>query len=1045
MPGCGRCGHDLPEDARFCSGCGARVGPPLGDGEVRKTVTVLFADLAGSTALGESLDPESLRRILGRYFESVARVLERHGGTVEKFIGDAVVAIFGVPVAQEDDALRAVRAAAELRATLAELNEELEAGWGVRLAVRIGINTGEVVAGGRSAAQTIVTGDAVNVAARLEQAAAAGEILIGPGTERLVKNATRLEALLPLSLRGKDLPVPAWRLLEVFPDAPALARRLDTPMVGRTLELVQLEQAFRRAVRDRACWLFTILGAAGIGKSRVAKEFADMVADDATVLTGRCLPYGDGITFWPLGEIVRQITGGGARGGIAKLLGGAENAELVDERISEAIGAKDSTAGNGETLWAVQTLLETLASAGPVVVVLDDLQWAEPTFLELIDHLADGVRDAPVVLLCLGRLELLDLRPTWGGGKLNATTTLLGPLAEDESAELIEALVGDFELHSVEAAAARERIADAAEGNPLFIEQMLAMVNEGHFDGDGFGVPPTIQALLTARLDALDRDERELISRAALIGKEFWRGALLELLPPETRGTVDATLDRLVRRQLLAPAGSTLPREPQYRFRHLLVRDAAYRALPKTVRSKLHEAFACWLERAAGSDLGEYGVIVAYHLERAYAERVELGAVDEHAVRLAASAAVRLAAAGRTALARDDLHAAESLLTRAAALPHSDESASLELTLELADCLFELGETGRCVALLSRTIEEAKASGDARIEAYALVRRRRAKLRIDPKDTQTALRDAARAITIAKPLGDARNLAHALELRAGAQVVERRLRAAERTLERALRHAERAGDAREEARVAAALCSLGFWGPRPADEALAACRELGRRLRGNHRAAAVVMLAQAGLHALRGELEQARSLGADARAAAEELGLPRLPAAMSHVLGTIELVAGDAEAAERQLRPGYDFFGRTGELGNLSKSAALLGRALLLQYRLREADALTREVEAAAAPEDVAAQVMWRAVRARVLDVRGDAGTALRLAHEAAARAAQTDDLRLHGDTLVDLAVVLAPAAGAAAVFDDAAGVLERKGVVPAVAAVARLREELGV
>jgi class 3 adenylate cyclase len=1004
---CPRCRHAAEPGALFCSRCGARIGAPPPSAEIRKTVTVLFTDIAGSTHLGETLDAELVRRILGRWFDVVSRVLEKHGGTVEKFIGDAVMAVFGIPVASEDDALRAARAAVEARDALAEIDYPLEA--------RTGINTGEVVAGDPSAGQALVTGDAVNVAARLEQAAGPGEILVGPGTERLLRPATRLEALLPLALKGKAEPVPAWRLLEVFDGAPALERRLDTPLVGRELELLQLRHAFQRTVQERSCCLFTVLGPAGVGKSRLAKEFVDAIGGDAMTVTGRCLPYGEGITFWPVAEIVHQLTGGDARGGIEKLLVGEDDAALVDARISEAIGASETSAGTAETFWAVRRLLETLARERPLVVVVEDLHWAEQTFLELVDDLADRIREAPVVLVCLARPELLDLRPGWGGGKLNAITSLLAPLDAEQSVELIESLVGEFELHSADAAHARERIVDAAGGNPLFIEQMLAMVNEGWFEGNGVTVPPTIQAVLTARLDALDPEERELLTRAALIGREFWRGALVELLPEEARGDVDRKLDRLMRRQLLGPAQSTLPHEPEYRFRHLLLRDAAYNALPRSLRSELHERFAAWLERAAVAHAGEYGVIVGYHLERAYHERVELGRADAHARRLAAAAATRLGAAGRSAFARDDVHAAAGLLDRATRLLPDE----LELALDLSACLFDLGETTRCVELLER----AAGAGDSRLAARAVVQRRLVELRVERRNVGDALRTGARAAMLLARLGDARGVALAHELRAEAHAVAGRFAAAERALARAL---DATTDAREGQRLRAALCRLALDGPEHRRDALARCMRIGASIRGNRRAATLAMLASAGLYALGGETEEARALGAAARVGIAELNLPRLLASASQLLGTIELVAGDGVAAERELRRGYDFFGRAAELGNLCGSAGLLARALLLQGRLREADALAREVEAAAAPEDAASQIAWRSVRARVLAARGERGEAERLAREAVARAARTDDLHTRARALLDLAAVRG---GDAQAEHEAELLLARKGV----------------
>jgi class 3 adenylate cyclase len=422
---CPKCGEENSERARFCQACATPLvadTAPLP--EARKTVTVVFSDVTGSTNLGERLDPESLRRVMSRYFEAMRQALERHGGTVEKFIGDAVMAVFGIPRLHEDDALRAVRATMEMQAALDDLNQELEQNWGVRLQIRTGVNTGEVVAGDLSAGQTLVTGDTVNVAARLEQAAQPGEILMGEATYRLVRDAAVVERLESLTLKGKEEPVPALRLLEVKAGAPGFARHLDSPMVGREREQALLQHTFERCVGDRSCHLFTVLGAAGAGKSRLVEEFLSTVGNEAVVLRGRCLPYGEGITFWPVQEIVKQAAGIGdgdtpeeAGERIAGLLGSEEDASIIADRVAGAIGLAEAGAAPEETLWAVRKLLEILAGQSPLVVLFDDIHWADPTFLDLVEHVADWSRDAPILLVCVARPELLDHRTAWGGGK----------------------------------------------------------------------------------------------------------------------------------------------------------------------------------------------------------------------------------------------------------------------------------------------------------------------------------------------------------------------------------------------------------------------------------------------------------------------------------------------------------------------------------------------------------------------------------------------------------------------------------------------------
>ncbi|MGH2995201.1 MAG: adenylate/guanylate cyclase domain-containing protein, partial [Gaiellaceae bacterium] len=456
--------------------------------EARKTVTVVFSDVTGSTSLGEQLDPEALRRVMERYFEEMRTVLERHGGTVEKFIGDAVMAVFGIPELHEDDALRAVRAADEMRETLAALNEELERERGVTIAVRTGVNTGEVVSGEPGGGQFFATGDAVNVAARLEQAAAPGEILLGDQTRRLVKDAVELEAVDPLALKGKTDAVEAWRLLGLLEGAPGFARRLDAPLVGRADELDRLCREYERARDGPACGLCTVLGAAGVGKSRLASELAESVEGEATVLVGRCLSYGEGITYWPLAEIVSDLRRR------------PETAALVDERVAAAVGLADAPSSTEETFYAVRKLFETLAEERPLVVVLDDVHWAEPTLLDLVEHVVDWSSHAPIFFLALARPDLLDSRPSWAAARENATHLRLEPLGAAES----EALIGNLAGANV-TEALRQRVAEAAEGNPLFLEQMVALlIEDGHHNGEGeLAVPPTIQALLSARLDRL--------------------------------------------------------------------------------------------------------------------------------------------------------------------------------------------------------------------------------------------------------------------------------------------------------------------------------------------------------------------------------------------------------------------------------------------------------------------------------------------------------------------------------------------------------------
>ncbi len=654
---CATCGHESPPEFRFCPACGSALSI-VPARELRKLVTVVFCDLSGSTALGDRTDPETLRATMRGYYEEMRAILERHGGTVEKFVGDAVMAVFGVPLAHEDDALRAVRAAWEMRGAVARLG----------LQARIGVNTGEVVAGDGDA---LVTGDTVNVAARLEQNADTGEVLIGAQTRRLVRDAVQVEPV-EVVAKGKSEPLSAFRLVHLDLGAPGVARHLETALVGRMRELALLRQAYERAVGERSCYLFTLLGSAGVGKSRLIEEFLGGVP--ARVARGRCLGYGDGITLWPVIEVLKQL-----------------GAEETIEQLTHA------TAAASELFWNVRLALEHAAEAAPLVVVFDDVHWAEPAFLDLIDHVADLSRGVPLLLLCAARTELLDARPDWGGGKLNAASALLGPLTEAESAELIGAQAAGID------AVTRERIATAAGGNPFFVEEMLALAREG---GD-IRAPSTIQALLQARLDLLATGERSVIERGAVEGEIFHRSALERLA---NGSPVDSHLISLVRKELIRPERSTFPGEDAFRFRHLLIRDAAYEALPKETRAELHERFAEWLEARGG--LIELDEILGYHLEQANRYRTELGKPDDG---LAARAGRLLAAAGCRAFAREDIAAASSLLERALSLLPSGDDARPAAALALAELVAGRGEFGRHDELVAPLLNWP----DRRVRAHA--------------------------------------------------------------------------------------------------------------------------------------------------------------------------------------------------------------------------------------------------------------------------------------------------------------------------------------
>ena len=1000
-------GHELKElQARILNQDEALAPPPAPavperplSREGRKFVTVLFCDLVDSTALGDQLDPEALRRILGHYFETASRVLSRHGGTVEKFIGDAVVAVFGVPLLHEDDALRAVRAGAALQRELAGESFGLE--------TRIGINSGEVVVG----SEPLVTGDAVNLAARFEQAAGSGDVLFGDATHQLVKDAIRAEPV-ELELKGKPAKVRAWRLVELLPDAPAFVRRLDTSLVGRELELAQLHQALARAIRERRAVLTTVLGPAGIGKTRLAGELLTSVAPEARVLVGRCLSYGDGVTFWPLVEIMRQLAGEEPREGLLDLLALEENPEAIEE-----------------TFRAVRKLFEALAREQPLVVCFEDIHWAEPTLLDLIDHLADWTSDAPVLLLCLARPELLDEHETWLSSKANATSISLEPLTEQEADQLIERLRGDASLEPAQ----RERLRDAAGGNPLFVEQMLALLSEEPA-GSELAVPPTIQALLATRLERLGPAERAVVERAAVVGQEFWLAAIDHLLDEDEARPLARHVQALVRRDLVRPHRSFLAGEEAFLFNHVLIRDAAYRSISKELRADLHERFASWLEEKGS----EYGEIVGYHLEQAWQCRRDLGLSDERTRALGEKGSGLLGEAGGRALQRGDMAAAANLLARAAALLETDALERLEILPKLGSALARVGELERADAVLREAIEGAHARGDQRLELVAMVERSSWRLWSDPWSQNEAREVAGRAIRVFEDAGDELGLAKAWHLLAD---VEPKWSANTEALERALVHARQAGDRREEADILWWLTVSFYFGPTHADEAIRRCNEILAEAKGDRTVEAGALGILAGLHAMRGQFQEARDMFADGIRILEELGFTLRVATRRTVSGAIELLAGDPVAAERELRWGFERLEAIGEHQDLQGIAGQLAEALYRQGRYDEAERFAKVSET-----EEHQRTRWRGPHAKLLARRGELERAQSIARATASRAGQSDNLNSYGKALMDLAEVLKLSGRldeAEAAVQQALGVYEQKGNLIAERAAGVFLEDL--
>ena len=973
--------------------------------EARKTVTVVFADVSGSTALGERLDPEALRRVMERYFSEARTAFERHGGTVEKFIGDAVVAVFGIPAAHEDDALRAVRAAREMQEALAHLNADLQRQRGVTLGVRTGINTGEAVVGDPSGGQFYATGDAVNVAARLEQAASADEILLGEETYRLVRDAVTAEAVGELTLKGKAEGLAAYRLLDVVELAPAFSRRFDTPFVGRRSELDRLIESLDRAVAAHEPILVTVLGPAGIGKTRLAAELVTAVRERATVLRGQCLSYGEGITFWPLEEILRSLS----------------------ERPAGAPDPEQAQSPE-EIFWAYRKLFEALARERPLLLVLEDIHWAEPTLLDLVEHVVEWTADSQMVIVCLARPELLDERPGWPGERIE-----LEPLREEEAEAILSALGQPL------APAKRLRIAETAEGNPLFLEQLRALAVEQ--DGDDATLPPTIQALLAARLDRLEPEERSVLEAASVVGKEFWRRALLHLLPGEKE--VSALLQRLVRRRLIRPERSSFPGEDAFRFGHILIRDAAYGGIPKGTRANLHERFADWLE-SSGSP---YEEIIGYHLEQAVHYRRELGATGEEEVAIAARGGKLLAAEGRRAAARGDYLAAANLLERAGALLPSDTSEAVELQIELGAAFALAGRLARAEDAFSEADEGATRRGDDRLLARATLQRAFLDRYLHPERGCDELRRAAeRAIEVFEAAGDNIGLARAWRLLAEVHWTRLQVERMEDALRRAHAYAELGGAEPEILLVLDGLARAAVAGPLPVGEAVLRCQEIVERAAGHRGLVANVNAMRAYLEAMRGDFETARQLADDSSSTLAELGAVVDLAALRAWIGEVDMLSEDPKRGEEVRHAAYTALDGLGERAILSTIAAYLAEALYAQGRDEEALALTTVSAESAGKDDVTSQILWRVTAAKLKARVAGLPEAERLAHEAVMLAKETDSLNLHGDALMALAEVLAAGGRkgeAGTVAMHARRLYEEKGNIVSAGAVARRMDAL--
>jgi len=976
-----------------------RATPAIPPAQSRKQVTILFADLVESEALAQRLDPEAFRELLDRYFAATRAAIERHGGMIEKFIGDAVMAVFGVPTAHEDDALRAVRAAVDTRAALAALNDQLEHEQGLRLQMRVGLNTGEVFVGDPARVSGLVTGGAVMLAKRLEEAAPPGEMLLAAETLTLVRDAVKATLVKSQRLR-EHAPIRAFQLLELIEGAPAIARYFDAPLIGRDAELAALRSAYGTACEQQRCQLVAVMGEPGVGKTRLARELAAELRDKATVLVGRCVAYGEGATFLPLREMVAQV------GDLAAPLAVDQEAEMVARRVAELVGLAEGTSSLEEGLWAVRRLFAGLARHRPLILVFEDMHWAEPTLLSLVASLADVA--APILCLCIARPELHDEQPAW---KTDALT--LSPLAESEIHRLVAALPGGQAL----AAESRAQIVEAAGGNPLFAEQLLAHVQE-RGPQTAVAVPPSVQMLIASRLDLLEPAARAVLECAAVIGAEFSRAALQALSSAQSRLVLSSEIGALVRKGLVRPSRAA-PGEELFRFHHVLVRDVAYAGLPKAERADLHEKLGDWLgEQPAAVD-----EIVGYHLEQALRYRLELGRLNGDSD-LRMRAGTRLASAALSAFKRGDLRASSELNQRAAAVLPTRSHHRIEVLVDLPRGLGFLGETARVDEVMLEALRLAKASGDPRLEYHGLVTQ--ALLNVSSRLSRPQRNDlidvAKRALAVFQACGDEHGLAKTWRLLQLIHEHEGRVAEAMKAAERQVEHARRGRGPERPFLDAISLDAVR--GPMAVADGLRLCEELLAEAAGNRFTEAGILHDKSLLTAMAGRLPEARTLLANAERIGQELALPGFVSARP----TLELLADDAVAAERELRRQEpEWWGNF-----LLFGTALLAEALYRQGRYSEAEQFAAVARARAdAHLDVAVQT--RGVEAKLLARRGQTEAGEQLAREAVALSEPTDLLNLRGNTLLDLAEILRlddrPREAASAVV-DAGDLYDQKGNV---------------
>ena len=996
----------------------ATVGTPL----ARRPVTVLCVAWQTVSRSGVALDPEARGVVNEHAVSGLTAVLERYGGKLVASDSGRLMGLFGVATLHEDDALRAVRASLEARDALIAEADALPRRLGANLICRFGVATGEVLIGGSGPLG--FAGDVDTRAVMLAEAAGPGQILISRQTQQLAAAAIQTDSA------GLD----QFLLRAAHAAVRPLAVRFDAPLVGRDEEIRRLEAAYLRASRERVTMTVTVLGEAGLGKTRLVQELAGRLDREAQVLTGRCLPYGEGITFWPLREVVRQAgRGDDSLERITAILDGEPDAVAVAEQLHRALGSgNQGRTAAAEIFWAARRFLEARARHQPLLIVFEDLHWAEPTFLDLVESLALQPGRFPILLVCIARPELLDQRPAWAAEADTSVSIQLTPLGEDPAGALLDSLAADQRISP----STRARLIDTADGNPLYLEQLAVSLSEQSGSDIRPALPPTIQALLAARLQRLGPGASSVLARAAIIGKDFGERAVRELLPAEARDPLDRNLQTLVAKGLVQRMPPGRSPVDDYSFRHILIQEAAYRAIPKSLRAELHLRFADWLEYVFSAPFPGRTEILGHHLEQSVRYRNELWPDDPGSGALSHRAAAHLDTAGRAAHDRGDDVAAVNLLDRAAALLPGDDPTLGRIYTSLGTALIEAGQFEKAQATLDHAQRITAVNDDDRQYAYARVEALLLHLKVNPNEA---------AVDIARVLPELRREFHqsqddlgicrTLQLEAALHWDHSRSGAAEDAWQRAAECARKLKDRRQLADILAWLASAALWGPTPAPEGIKRCQEYLEEI-GNHPIGkAEILLNQAGLYALQDDFATAQATLDSAKSLLETLG-PTMTAAIIQPAALIAMLAGDPAAAEQYLRLEYDYLYQMGERRVLSTTAVKLARAIAAQGpgRYDEAIRLIATSREAAADGDLSPQALGKGLHARILADRGRYREAEELARSAVALAAQTDLLSHHADTLLEFSHVLTaagqiPEAHSAAT--QALNLYQRKGNLP--------------